>query len=58
MKKNGITTQLLHAYRLVFGDMPTVEDGAPAGFEELSGLEVMAKVPAEFERVWGQLKEE
>ena len=58
VKKNGITTQLLHAYRLVFGDMPTVEDGAPAGFEELSGLEVMAKVPAEFERVWGQLKEE
>ena len=54
----GVTTQLLHAYRLLFGEMPGEEDGAPAGFEDLSGLEVKAKVPGDFERVWRTLKED
>ncbi|MBE7070801.1 MAG: RluA family pseudouridine synthase [Ruminococcaceae bacterium] len=54
----GVTTQLLHAYRIVFGDMPSEADGAPKGFEELSGLEVKAKVPEDFERVWRAIKED
>ena len=58
VKKLGVTTQLLHAYRLEFGDMPGEDEGAPAGFEELTGLEVKARVPEEFERVWRELKEE
>ena len=39
-------------------DMPGEDEGAPAGFEELTGLEVKARVPEEFERVWRELKEE
>ncbi len=54
----GVTTQLLHAYRLVFGEMPSEEDGAPKGFEELSGLEVRAKVPEDFERIWRIIKKD
>lgn len=56
VRELGVTTQLLHAYRLVFGEMPI--EGAPSGFEELSGLEVKARVPEEFERVWSIIKEE
>ena len=58
VRELGVTTQLLHAYRLLFGEMPGEEDGAPAGFEDLSGLEVKAKVPGDFERVWRTLKED
>lgn len=58
VRKLGVTTQLLHAYRLEFGDMPGTDEGAPAGFEELSGLEVRAAVPEAFEQVWKEIKEE
>lgn len=58
VRKLGVTTQLLHAYRLEFGNMPGAGEGAPGGFEELSGLEVRAAVPEEFERVWNEIKEE
>ena len=58
VRELGVTTQLLHAYRLLFGEMPGEEDGAPAGFGDLSGLEVKAKVPGDFERVWRTLKED
>ena len=54
----GVTTQLLHAYRLVFGEMPGEEDGAPEGFAQLTGLDVKAHAPEEFERVWRILKED
>ncbi|MDO4869939.1 MAG: RluA family pseudouridine synthase [Bacillota bacterium] len=46
----GVTTQLLHAYRLQFGEIPELK--------ELSGLEVTAKVPDEFERVWRIIKKD
>ena len=57
VKQLGVTTQLLHAYRLVFGEI-RAQEGAPDGVEELSGLEVRAAVPEEFERVWRIIKEE
>ena len=57
VKQLGVTTQLLHAYRLVFGEI-RAQEGAPDGAEELSGLEVRAAVPEEFERVWRIIKEE
>lgn len=49
IKKFGLTTQLLHAYRLEFGQMP--EELA-----ELDGLVVKAQVPEEFEKIWAKLK--
>ena len=52
MRKHGVTTQLLHAGRLTFGDIPEQ-------FTEITGLknkEVTAQLPAEFERVWKELK--
>jgi len=44
LKNHGITTQLLHAYRLKFADMPEE-------FAELEGKTVEAALPAEFIRV-------
>lgn len=52
VRKLGITTQLLHAYRLAFGNIKEEYD-VLAG---LDGLEVRAEIPAEFERVWKELK--
>lgn len=52
MRRLGITTQLLHAYRLAFEDIPEEYD-ALAG---LRGLEVKAAVPAEFERAWENIR--
>lgn len=49
IKKFGLTTQLLHAYRLEFGQMP--EELA-----ELDGLVVKAQIPEEFEKIWTKLK--
>jgi hypothetical protein len=52
MKKYGVTTQLLHAYRLSFGDIPEE-------YTELAGirnLEVRADIPKDFQRVWDKLK--
>ncbi len=43
LKKHGITTQLLHAYKLRFARMP-------ANFAGLSGREIEAPLPAEFLR--------
>ena len=57
VKQLGVTTQLLHAYRLVFGEI-LAQEGTPDGAEDLSGLEVRAAVPEEFERVWRIIKEE
>lgn len=47
----GINTQLLHAYRLVF-DTIAEEYTALAG---LSGLEVKAAIPKEFEYIWKKI---
>ena len=41
LKKHGITTQLLHAYRLRFADMP--EEAA-----EIDGKTVEAPLPSDF----------
>ena len=52
LKKYGVTTQLLHAGRLSFGDIPEK-------YTALAGLrnkEIKAPVPAEFRRVWDGLK--
>ena len=52
VRKYGVTTQMLHARRLVFGDIPET-------FTALQGLrntEVNAPLPADFERVWRKLK--
>ena len=57
VKQLGVTTQLLHAYRLVFGEI-SAQEGTPDGVEDLSGLEVRAAVPEVFERVWRIIKEE
>ena len=45
------STQLLHAYRLKFGEIK--EDYTE--LTGLSGLEVKAEIPADFERVWKEL---
>ena len=52
LKHYGVTTQLLHAGRLVFGDIPeecTVLQG-------LRNKEIQAPLPAGFERAWEKLK--
>ncbi len=52
LKKYGVTTQLLHAGRLVFEDLP-------AEYTALDGLrnkEITAPVPAGFKQVWEKLK--
>ena len=52
VRKNGVTTQLLHAGRLTFGDIPEK-------YTALAGLrnkEIKAPVPTEFRRVWDGLK--
>ena len=52
LRKLGVTTQLLHAGRLSFGDIPeeyTALDG-------LRNTEITAPVPTDFERVWRALK--
>ncbi len=51
VKKLGVTTQLLHAYRLNFGDIDE-------GFDRLEGLrdlEVRVEIPKDFEKVWKEL---
>lgn len=52
LRKLGVTTQLLHAYRLKF-ENPGEEYGTLAG---LDGRQVVAEIPGEFERVWKELK--
>lgn len=52
VRKAGVTTQLLHAYRLVFGEIPQ-EYGALTG---LSGKEIRSQIPKEFERVWEKIE--
>ncbi|MCQ2546058.1 MAG: RluA family pseudouridine synthase [Clostridia bacterium] len=52
VRKLGVTTQILHAYRLKFGEIKEKYE-ALAG---LDGLEVIAEMPGEFERVWKELK--
>lgn len=52
VRKLGVTTQLLHAYRLEFGNIADEYDVLSG----LDGLEVKAEVPGEFERVWKELK--
>ena len=52
LRKYGVTTQLLHAARLSFGEIPEE-------YTVLSGLrnkEIKAPIPAEFKRVWDGLK--
>ena len=52
VKKYGVTTQLLHAGKLTFGDIPEE-------YTALKGLrnkEIELPVPAEFRRVWDGLK--
>ncbi len=52
LRKLGVTTQLLHAGRLAFGDIPEE-------YTALQGLrkkEITAPVPAEFQRVWDEIK--
>ena len=52
LKHYGVTTQLLHAGRLVFGDIPeefTV-------LQDLKNKEIQAPLPAGFERAWEKLK--
>jgi len=52
VKKYGVTTQLLHAYRLSFGDIPEE-------YTELAGirnLEIKADIPKDFQGVWDKLK--
>lgn len=44
----GLTTQLLHAYRLVFEDMPP-------DYQRLEGKTVIMKVPARFRKIAGEL---
>lgn len=51
VKYPGITTQLLHAYRLVFGEIPQ-EYYALQG---LSGLEIKAGKSENFERTWEKI---
>ncbi|MGX8774889.1 MAG: RluA family pseudouridine synthase [Bacillota bacterium] len=52
LRKLGVTTQLLHAGRLAFGDIPE-EYSALCG---LRNMEITAPVPAEFQRVWDEIK--
>ncbi|MDO4176072.1 MAG: RluA family pseudouridine synthase [Bacillota bacterium] len=52
LRKLGVTTQILHAYRLEFGEIKEKYESL-AG---LDGIEVKAEVPGEFERVWKELK--
>lgn len=52
VRKLGVTTQLLHAYRLEFENMADEYDVLTG----LDGMEVKAEVPGEFERVWKELK--
>ena len=47
----GVNTQLLHAHRLVFGDIPE-EYTALSGLRD---LEVKASVPREFEHIWKKI---
>ena len=52
LRKLGVTTQLLHAGRLAFADIP--ED-----YTALRGLrnkEITAPLPSEFQRVWDEIK--
>ena len=52
VKKYGVTTQLLHAGRLTFGDIPEK-------YTALTGLknkEIKAPIPADFRKVWDGLK--
>ncbi|MDO4518633.1 MAG: RNA pseudouridine synthase, partial [Bacillota bacterium] len=51
VKKLGVTTQLLHAYRLNFGDIDESFDR----LEGLRDLEVRAEIPEDFEKVWKEL---
>ena len=52
LKKYGITTQLLHAGRLCFGDIPEELEA----LQGLSNKEINAPIPADFARVWEGLK--
>ena len=51
VKYPGVTTQLLHAYRLTFGEI----DEEYAALKGLAGLEVKADIPEDFERVWEEI---
>ena len=51
VKHPGVTTQLLHAYRLEFGN---VAEEYPA-LSGLDGLKVKADIPEDFERVWEKI---
>ena len=52
LKKLGVTTQLLHAGRLAFAEIPEEYD-ALCG---LRNKEITVPVPAEFQRVWDEIK--
>ncbi len=50
MRELGVTTQLLHACRLEFGNV-SGNELMPQGFEKLDGLVVEAELPEDFARV-------
>ena len=52
LRKLGVTTQLLHAGRLAFGEIPEEYDALC----KLRNKEITAPVPAEFQRVWDEIK--
>ncbi len=52
VRRMGVTTQLLHAYRLKFDEMDEEYDR----LKGISGLELKAEITADFEKVWEKLK--
>lgn len=52
VRKYGVTTQLLHAGRLVFGDIPDQY----LALTKLRNKEIKAPIPSEFRRVWDGLR--
>lgn len=52
VRRMGVTTQLLHAYRLKFDEMDEEYDR----LKGISGLELKAEIPPDFEKVWEKLK--
>ena len=52
LRKLGVTTQLLHAGRLAFADIPEEYDA----LDGLRNKEITVPVPSEFQRVWDEIK--
>ena len=51
VKVHCASTQLLHAYRLKFGEI----EEEYTELTGLSGLKVTAEIPTDFQRVWEEL---